>query len=242
MEGEKNDAGGGGEIAPEDRGRGVSRAAGIGVRDSARGPRARLLLSGTRIQGRTMEGGEDGPGGAGPDPGAHWKMTKGPRRREVGEHGRASICVQPPRTSPCPLPGSRRPRDGQRALDESPRSRRQRQALGLETPLAGEQPSPGVRRGCGADDQTRALGDGAQPCSGKAGARRSQSGAAPHLCRDHPNTTAVVATRAGVHPGRGAVGAVSLVGGCGGFLVTRGGQGPDSLNVQLSRDSWMNYE
>lgn len=203
--------GAGGDIAPEDRGWGVSRVAGSGVRDSARGPRARLLLSGTRIQGRTAEGGEDGPGRAGLDPGAHRKMTKGPRRREVGEHGRASICVQPPRTSP----------SGRASVltlstpwilasplwAEGPGWGPQ--VMGSETPLVGEQPSPGIRRGCGAEDQTQATWGWRAALQwggrGKAAAVRRR----PLLSRDQPNTAAVVPTRAGVHPGRGALGAMS---------------------------------
>ena len=90
------------EKGPEDQGQGAGRER-AGQQEA--GERLSLvclylLLSGTRIQGRAAEGGEDGPGGDGLGPGADWKMEKGPRQREVGEHRLATIRVQPSRTSP----------------------------------------------------------------------------------------------------------------------------------------------
>lgn len=88
-----------GEKGPEDQGRGAGGAAGSRG-ETQPGPQTHLLLSGTRVQDRAAEEGEDGPGGAGLGPRADQKTAKGPRRREVGEHGLATIRVQPPHTLP----------------------------------------------------------------------------------------------------------------------------------------------
>lgn len=56
----------------------------------------------------------------------------------------------------------------------------------------------------GAEGCSQALGVESSPAAGRQGQGGLRSGAAPHLCQDHPlNTAAVVPTRAGVHPGRG---------------------------------------
>ena len=223
--------GGRGDVAPEDRGRGVSGAAGSGLRDSARGPRHASSSLGPASRAEPRKEERMGLAGLGWTLGqAHRKMTTGPRRREVGEHNAPpsvssyhAPCPQEGHLcSPCPLPGSWHPRYGHRALDGGPRSRGQR-------PPWPENSRPQACGGAaGRRTRPRHLGMESSPAAegrGEAAAVRRRPPPVPV----HPSTAAVVPARAGVHPGRGAVGAISLVGGSRGFLVTRGGQGPDSL-------------
>ena len=210
----------------------------------SQGPQARLLLSGTRIQGRTAEGGEDGPGGAGLDPGAGTpENDDGSQAAGGGRAQRASFCVQ----LPCTLPSGRA---SVLALSTpwilaSPLRAEGPgwgpQVTGSETPLAGEQPSPGMRRGCGAEDQTQALGDGEQPCGGRQG-RGGRSQAPPPTCAGPPQHCSCGSRTGWCPPRAGGRGGHFLSWWVEGFPCHKGRARARLLNVQVSRDSCMNYE
>ena len=125
----------------------------------------------------------------------------------------------------CPLPASRHSRDGQRALDGDPRSRGQRQALGLEIPwLENSHPRcvEGLRGGgpdLGGGGVLTGTWGGEQPSSGKAGARQPAVRRCPQPVPGPPPQHRSCGSHTGWRPPRqGALGAMSLVGRWGVYL------------------------
>lgn len=177
---------------------------------------------------------------AGP-PGPQGRLkNEGPRRQEAGRGTDSPPSVSSrSRTSPSGMasvlstPCIPHPRDGQRALDGDPRSRGQRQALGLEIP-GWRTAIPGVWRGCGVGGPDlgrrgahRHLGwRAAQQREGR-GSSSLQSGAAPNLARTTPSTPQLWFPHGRRPPRQGALGASVLSWEVGGLLVTGSGQGPD---------------